>query len=160
MCWIDINGSGTIADEPLAHYITFNTTIVAWNAVNATRIRNGDIVLYSEEYRPRLSSAVLGTTITRTSNDTFKRYISDPDYGETLGWMQVEGPVPNPEATFGGLGRNPLLVDIPEGLRSAVDPALLLPLSDKVCSGSSRCIVTVAVSPKIQLLRLFASDIG
>ena len=160
MCWQDTSGYGTIADEPLADYITPNSTIlINQNATNFTGSRNGDIVLYLKEDKARLSSAVLGTTIFRRRSDgTFLREISGPEDYASFGYMQVERPVPDPDTTFENLGRDPLLADIPESLRSAVDPALLLPSYNESC-GPKKWLVSVAVRPKIQLVRLVASDI-
>lgn len=154
MCWHDTSGSGTIADEPLANHITPNTAILI-NAINFTGSQNGDIVLNSEQYRPRLSSAVLGTTIFRDSKNSFLRYIKDQDDVAELGYMQVERPVPDPDTTFGSLGRDPLLADTPEGLRSAVDPAFLLPSSNESCDIiPSKCLVSVAVRAKVKVVRV------
>ena len=92
--------------------------------VDAPGPRNGDVVLYSENNRTRLSSAVLGTLITQISEDIFLRYIKDTDEVRhpELGHMVVERTVPDPDATFKSLGRDPLLANVPEGIRSAVDP--------------------------------------
>ena len=156
-CWNDVNGSGTIADEPLANYITPDTAI--WYVGNANESRDGDIFLMDEKYRPILSSAHMETSMLRMSNDTYMRTIFPPHSIRPIGYMQVGRPVPDPDATFGNPGLNPLLAGIPDGLRSAVDPAILLPPSSQSCDPvPDKCLVSVAVRPKIRLVRLLASN--
>ena len=154
MCWHDTNGSGAIPDEPLANHITPDTAILI-NSINFPGSRNGDIVLNGEQYRSRLSSAVLGTTTLRKSDGTFLRYIKDPTDVQELGYMQVERPVPDPDTTFGSLGQDPLLANTPESLRSAVDPEFLLPSSNESCDIiPSKCLVSVAVRAIIKLVKI------
>lgn len=154
MCWQDTNGFGTIADEPLANHITPDTPILI-NDASAFGSRIGDVVLSYEKYRPKLSSAVLRTIIFRKPNDTFVRYIEDPQEGLELGYMHIERPLPDPDSSFGSLGRDSLLADLPEGLRSAVDPAFLLPSTNKSCGITpTKCLVSVAVRAKIKLVKV------
>ena len=162
MCWTDINGSGTIAYEPLTDHITPETNILIFS--NGSRARNGDIVLYSETSRPRISSYMLGTTTIRDWGDVFSRYIKDPHdgpYNDTIyGYMQSESPVPDPDTSIGSLEQDPLLVGLPESLRSAVDPASHLPTSNESCGPiPKQCLVAVAVSINIILVMIMAFNI-
>ena len=163
MCWTDINGSGTIANEPLTDHITPETSILIMSK-NMSRARNGDIVLYNETYRPRISSYVLDTTPIRDSGDVFTRFIKDPHndpYNDTIcGYMQSESPVPDPDTSIGSLEQDPLLVGLPESLRSAVDPASHLPTSNESCGPEPKqCLVAVAVSINIILGMIMAFNI-
>ena len=69
--------------------------------------------------------------------------------------MQVERLVPDPDATFGSLGRDPLSANLPESHRSAVDPVVLLPPFNESCGTiPSKCLVGVAVRARIKLVEL------
>lgn len=163
MCWNDVNGSGTIANEPLTDHITPDTNFLIMTR-NDSRARNGDIFLISEEDRPRVSSYVLGTTAIRDQGDVFSRYVKDPHHdpnNDTVnGYMQSESPFPDPDTSFRSLEQDPLLVGLPEGLRSAVDPASQLPPSNESCGPMpNKCLVAVAVSINMTLVMIMAFNI-
>lgn len=150
MCWKDTSDSGTIADEPLTQHITPDTPILVDYGRNHSVPRGGVIVLYSESSRHRLSSAILGTTMSRALNGTIARGIEDRHNGTQIGYMLMERPLFDPNMTSKSLGQDSLLAEIPEGLRPAVDPASLLPSSNKSCGtigdAPPSCLVIVAVS--------------
>lgn len=146
ICWIDTSGAGAIADEPLADYITPDTAILTYEQ-SLSGSRHGDIVVYMEKSRPRLSSAGLGTTIIRNLSGTYIRHIKDPHSERQIGYMHMERPVSDLDTTFGSWGQDWSLAVIPQGLRSAVNPASLLPASNGSCKTTrNKCLVTVAVS--------------
>ncbi|KAI4100197.1 MAG: hypothetical protein LQ339_005603 [Xanthoria mediterranea] len=95
------------------------------NFTDPLRLRTGDIVTFKEAFVPRLSSAILATTVNAWEGALCNRRIMGPGYD--FGYLVVEPPVPDPDTLFESLARDPLLAGLPSGLRSQVDPALVLP---------------------------------
>ncbi|KAL8856007.1 MAG: hypothetical protein Q9178_007377 [Gyalolechia marmorata] len=139
LCWTDYKASGSMVGEPLARYITPDTNITVVDSSDSPSALAGDIVVYTPDHLPRLESAVLGTTILPRFDD-FKRYITDTD-GVDIGYMVMERPVPDPDTIF---KEDSLLAAIPEGLRSEVNPASLIPSSTGDCKTSpTRCVLVI-----------------
>ncbi|KAL8849163.1 MAG: hypothetical protein Q9221_005840 [Calogaya cf. arnoldii] len=114
-----------MAGEPLSGYITPDTNISFRQKDVDPSNQTGDIILYHDNGRSQLDSAVLGATIL-LNGDTFYRTITNST-GWDIGYMNMKRPVPDPDTLFRDLAQDPLLNTFPEGLRSAIDPASLIP---------------------------------
>lgn len=143
-CWTDSKGSGFMPGESLAGYMTPDTNV----SIDRGPLpdRTGDIVIFKEEYESQLDSAVLDATILRYPNfDIFKRYITSTA-GKDIGYRSMERPFPDPDVRFRDLMQDPLLDTFPTGLRSAVDPASLIPSRTESCGTKpSNCFLIIPV---------------
>ena len=130
--------------EPLAGYITPDTNV----SIDSGPLpdRTGDIVILKAEYESQLDSAVLDPTILRYPNfDIFKRYITNTA-GKDIGYRSMERPVPDPDVRFRDLAQDPFLETFPTGLRSALDPASLIPSRTESCGTKpSNCFLIIPV---------------
>ncbi|KAL8656921.1 MAG: hypothetical protein Q9226_002442 [Calogaya cf. arnoldii] len=150
LCWTDPKGSGFIAGEPLTGYITPDTTILSQKDFDSLN-RTGDIILFFENGRFQLESAVLGATILLHLNengDTFLRTITN-SAGKDIGYMNMKRPVPDPDNLFRDLAQDRLLNTFPEGLRSVMDPASFIPpIPNETCEtrpkdGPRKCFLII-----------------
>lgn len=153
LCWVDAKGSGFMAGEPLAGHLTPHTKISINNGWPTNR--TGEIVLDKPEYEAHLGTAVLGRTILLyPAFDRFKRYITD-SAGKDIGFMNMERPVPDPDTRFQKLAQDPLLDSIPKGLRSALDPASLIPSRTESCGTKpTNCFLVIPVSVTTSLYHI------
>ncbi|KAL8656990.1 MAG: hypothetical protein Q9226_002361 [Calogaya cf. arnoldii] len=93
----------------------------------ASQLQIGDIVVYDEDVKPRLRSAMLQTVTYRWLDMLYYRIIAENTGGSVpraIGYLIVEPPVQDPDIFFESLMQDPLLAGIPTGLRSQVDPAM------------------------------------
>ncbi|KAL8681772.1 MAG: hypothetical protein Q9186_002161 [Xanthomendoza sp. 1 TL-2023] len=148
------NTHGSMDGESLTAYLAQDTNITVSSSsadyLSESVAPNGDIVLYDEKDKyDRLDTAVLFRTtfkVTSPSGDRFIRYITVPRNGfNQIGYMLVERPVPDPDTQFESLAQDKLLDEIPTSLRSAVDPASLIPTPSEDCNPSvaNACFLVV-----------------
>ncbi|KAL8717751.1 MAG: hypothetical protein Q9225_005037 [Loekoesia sp. 1 TL-2023] len=136
---------GVVTGETMEKHLTPHAIIVDPSGGNSTvssQIQVGDIVVYSEEAKAKLRSGILSNLVQRQTNTSFIRTIDVPDGGNRvkgLGYLVVEPPVPGPDTIFESLAQDPLLAEIPTGLRSKVDPASIIPTPTPGCE-SNECI--------------------
>lgn len=121
-----------------------NISITESSRITSNRI--GDVVLDSADYISQLNSSVLGATILRwPSNYGFRRHITNTE-GKDISYMSMERPVPDPDRLFHDLAKDPVLATFPTGLRSAADPASLIPSRTGNCGRPTECFLIVPVS--------------
>ena len=147
----------TMAQHLFPHAIYIDPTGFGWlhpDSDPATQtppvslLQIGDIVAFSDEYKQRLSSAILATSIYKWTEELFLQEICEPgggQYTRTLGYLVVERPFPDENMIFTQLAQEPLLAGIATGLRSEVDPSSLIPSPTSGCA-HDECNQFIAVS--------------
>ncbi|KAL8639887.1 MAG: hypothetical protein Q9226_008815 [Calogaya cf. arnoldii] len=135
---------GAIFGEPLTRYVTLD----AVNIYSIDRpdpsllpLEVGDIGVLTAEVIPRLGYAILEAQ-THRKYDHFVRSIKDTTDGETIGWLWVDRPVPDPDTRFQSLVDSTHAAGIPQGLLAIVDPENLVPSPTKGCI-SNECILII-----------------
>ena len=113
------------------------------NFTDPLRLQIGDIVALKEEFVPILYSAALETAINPWIGALCKRRILGP--GRDFGYLIVEPPVSDPDTLFESIAQDPLLAGLPSGLRSQLDPALVIPSPTIGCE-RKKCFQFIAVS--------------
>ncbi len=115
---------------------------------NVFGLEIGDIVVYDGASISKLRSGILTTTTFRAAKNLSRRYIVFNVGGprpEGVGYLAVEPPVTDSSTVFESLVRDPLLAEIPTGLRAQVDPALMIPSPTPGCQVDT-CYQFIAVS--------------
>ncbi len=110
---------------------------------NATQLQIGDIIVYSANVIPVVRSAILLSAILpETEQNFFYRSIgAHPwfpiDEGSLdprgVGYLVVQAPVLDPDSLFEPLAQDSLFAGVPAGLRSEVDPAIVIPSPTPDC---------------------------
>lgn len=136
--------------EPLRDHIASDTVVIVLdaNAKAGDKVKipktTGVMMVYSEEYVPKLDTAVLSTDIFPSPDGKFFRNIVDPREATFIGFLLVERPVPDPDLRFEILANSSLLNGVPRGVREMVDPEALIPSPTKGCT-SNTCIQIIPV---------------
>lgn len=142
---------------PHAILLEINGTIYSYEdsmkstkIIDRSQLQIGDIVIYEEEFKRRLRSGILLTVVYKMTETLFYRQIGEAKgWNDTfLGYLVVEPPVQDPDSFFGSLVQDPLLAGIPTGLRSQVDPAVVIPPPTPGCR-PDKCYQFIAVSISI-----------
>ncbi|KAL9032749.1 MAG: hypothetical protein Q9180_006326 [Flavoplaca navasiana] len=90
----------------------------------------GDIVVFDGVSISKLRSGILSTTTYRATKNLSRRYIwfnAGGQFPDLVGYLAVEPPVTDSGTVFESLVRDPLLAEIPTGLRAQVHPAMIIP---------------------------------
>lgn len=128
--WIDSEG------------ISFRST------ANPSGVEIGDIVVFDGAFVSNLRSGILDTTAYRATIKLSRRYIWFNAGGEShdlVGYLAVEPPITDSSIVFDSLVQDPLLAEIPSGLRAQVDPAMVIPSPTPGCEVDN-CYQFIAVS--------------
>ncbi|KAL8670072.1 MAG: hypothetical protein Q9168_005367 [Polycauliona sp. 1 TL-2023] len=95
----------------------------------------------------KLVSSILSKTAT-VKNEVyptgryFTKNINDSRDGTIIGIVNVPRPIPDPDTRFASLAQDPLLAGVPGGLRSELDPAVLIPSPTDGCD-INKCIAII-----------------
>lgn len=93
-------------------------------------------MVYEEDFEPRIRPAILGTVMYKWLDMLYYRQIVGDTGGSDLkflGYLIVEPPAQDPDTFFESLVQDPLLGGILTGLRSQVDPAIVIPSPTPGC---------------------------
>lgn len=113
------------------------------NFTDPLQLQIGDIVAFEVALVPRLYSAALETAVNPWIGALCIRRIFGP--GRDFGYLIVEPPVADPDTLFQSIAQDPLLDGLPSGLRSELDPALVIPSPTIGCQ-RKKCYQFIEVS--------------
>lgn len=119
----------------------------------------GGIVVDNADQVARLYSAFLSKTAVLDDyihfHDDASRYYTKTLFnsqdGTAIGVAEVPRPIDDPDTRFASLAQDPILAAMPTGLRSAIDPAALIPSPIDGCS-TNKCFMIIPVSTLCYLI--------
>ncbi|KAL8856108.1 MAG: hypothetical protein Q9178_007233 [Gyalolechia marmorata] len=72
----------------------------------------------------------------------YTQNLLDSQDGTVIGLVNVPRPIDNPDTRFASLAQDPILAGMPTGLRSAIDPAALIPSPTDGCT-TNKCFMVI-----------------
>lgn len=111
--------------ESAGVFYNFADRTKSTNFTDPLRLQIGAIVPYKGKSCQYHTLLHLRRPRTPGSEPFCKRRILGP--GKDFGYLIMEPPVPDPDTLFESIAHDPLFAGLPSGLRSNLDPALVIP---------------------------------